>query len=184
MHKFSIFCPFHKEDFIAIWQEINHLWRKKKIIWKIVCCLLLNIAKILQLCRKELSGKMKPKQPFSLNFNNYVWCKHNTVDYLGYNTSNSIMLWVCFSSSGPVKPVHIQHFMNNTRYIEILQKNTSCQQEISSKRRNSYFSMIVIPSIYLKQLKTGLSFWLARTDFEFVSQRKPLEASENCNYIA
>nr|ACV85768.1 transposase [Acipenser fulvescens]ACV85769.1 transposase [Acipenser fulvescens] len=68
-------------------------------------------------------------EPFGLNAKRYVWRKPNTAHH-PENTiptvkhgGGSIMLWGCFSASGPGKLVKIEGKMDAVKYREILKEN-------------------------------------------------------------
>lgn len=66
---------------------------------------------------------------FGLNTKKYVWRKPNTADDQAHTIPSvkhgggSIMLWGCFSSSGPGELVRVQGIMNSGKYIDILEEN-------------------------------------------------------------
>ena len=66
---------------------------------------------------------------FGLNTKKYVWRKPNKADYPAHTIptvkhgGGIVMLWGCFSSSGPGELVRVQGTMNSAKYIDILQEN-------------------------------------------------------------
>lgn len=66
---------------------------------------------------------------FGLNTKKYVWRKANTADEPHHTIptvkhgGGNIMLWGCFSSSGPGELVRVKGTMNSAKYIDILEEN-------------------------------------------------------------
>ena len=59
---------------------------------------------------------------FGLNDKRHVWRKPGTIPTVKHG-GGTIMLWSCFSATGPVKLVRIKGKMNGAKYREILDEN-------------------------------------------------------------